>query len=69
MSEVEFHCVDSCNKCKGTNSIEITNILDGHTLLEAETVCNDCGFEDYWAYGWFESGQDVESNCEKYSFK
>ena len=51
MSKVEYHCVDSCNKCKGTNSVEITNILDGHTLLEAETVCNDCGFEDYWAYG------------------
>ena len=27
-----------------------------------------CGFEDYWAYGRFESGQDMISNCEKYSY-
>ena len=68
MSKVEYHCVGSCNKCIGSNSVEITDTLDGHTMLEAKTVCSECGFEDYWAYGWFESGQDMISNCEKYSY-
>ena len=68
MSKVEYHCVGSCNKCKGSNSVEITDTLDGHTVLEAKTACSDCGFEDYWAYGWFESGQDMISKCEKYSY-
>ena len=48
--------------------MEISDTLDGHTMLEAKTICSECGFEDYWAYGWFESGQDMISNCEKYSY-
>lgn len=60
--------MNSCNKCKGENEVIVTDTLDGHTIMEAKTICEVCGFEDYWAYGWFESGRDMTSNCEKYSF-
>jgi hypothetical protein len=41
---------------------------DGQTLIETQTKCQQCGFEDYWAYGYFESGADGLNNCIKYSF-
>lgn len=65
---VEYHCYDSCNKCGGLNSYDITDTVDGH-ISECETSCVNCGFEDYWAHGFFESGESMESNCKKYSFK
>lgn len=62
----EYHVVRSCNKCKGTNSLSRESFDNGY-LCEAYTKCDSCGFEDFWAYGWFESGAEMESNCEKYS--
>lgn len=63
----EYHCYDSCNKCCGVNEFEVTDFVDGH-IMECKTKCKDCGFEDYWAHGFFESGQEIESKCQKYSF-
>ena len=64
---IEYHCVESCNKCRGENSVKCTDSLDGK-LSEAKTTCLACGHEDYWAYGWFESGQHMKSSCKTYSF-
>lgn len=58
--------MNSCNKCGGDNEVTVTDTLDGHTITEASTKCDDCGFEDYWAYGWYESGQDGYNSCGKY---
>ena len=62
----EFHKVSSCNKCKGTNTI-YNEVYESAHLHEASTKCEDCGFDDYWAYGFFESGAEMASNCETYS--
>lgn len=61
----EYHRVESCNKCRGFNKLSRESYDSGH-LHEASTKCVDCGFEDYWAFGYFESGAEMESKCEKY---
>lgn len=67
-SKVQYHCMGSCNKCSGENEVTVTDTLDGHTIISANTKCKGCGFKDNWDTGWFESGQDMVSNCEKYSY-
>lgn len=61
---VQYHRIDSCNKCGGLNRVTFGSEHTG----EASTKCTECGFEDYWAYGYFESGGSMESNCATYSF-
>lgn len=61
----EYHIVTSCNNCKGENELIAPSYEDGH-LHETVTKCIECGFEDYWAYGYFQSGSEMVSNCEKY---
>lgn len=62
-----YHVPKSCNYCGGTNAIKVVAHLD-RTMCECKTVCEnkDCGKEDYWAYGFFESSQEIEGKCEKY---
>lgn len=60
------HCKDSCNKCAGKNTIHITDTINGH-VSECETKCAKCGHADYWAYGYFESGAEIKSNCKTYN--
>lgn len=64
---VEYHDPGSCNKCGNENEITVTDSLEGR-MLECNTKCKACGFEDYWAHGFFESSQEIESKCKKYSF-
>ena len=64
---VEYHCHDSCNACSGVNEYTVTDSLDGR-MMECSTVCKECGHKDYWAHGWFESAQEIESKCQTYSF-
>ena len=64
---IKYHDPDSCNKCSGQNRI-IETSFEGGIMSEAKTKCTECGFEDYWAYGWFESGAEIESKCKTYSF-
>lgn len=64
----EYHCYDSCNACVGVNAYEVTDSID-YRIMECETECKECGHKDYWAHGWFESGQEMESKCRTYSFK
>jgi hypothetical protein len=44
--------VGKCICCGGVNEVTNKDHIE-HTLCEAETVCNDCGFINYWAYGYF----------------
>jgi hypothetical protein len=63
----EYHEPSSCNACGiGVNKLKVTQSDAGY-VSEAETVCQSCGHTDYWAYGFFESGQDMVSNCKKYT--
>ena len=55
----------SCNKCSGTNKVKIIDTI-GYTICECETKCEDCGFEDYWAHGFFESRIDGYNMSKKY---
>ena len=64
---VQYQYYDSCNKCGEVNDITVTDSMDGR-LMECKTKCESCGFEDYWAHGWFESSQNIESKCKTYSF-
>ena len=64
---IEYDCPESCNKCKGAN-VFVTPYYEESQLYETKTICQDCGFYDYWAYGFFDSGGDMVSNCETYSF-
>ena len=61
----EYSVMSSCNKCGGHNNYNAES-LDGYTVCEAFTVCSVCGFQDYWAYGHFESGQDGLNASRKY---
>jgi len=61
-----YHKPESCNKCKGKNRFIKPSYDSGH-LHETATKCEECGFDDYWACGFFESGSDMFSNCETYT--
>lgn len=61
-----YHCPESCNKCGGLNSKDEIDWSPGGSACEIKTECQDCGFKDYWSYGFFES--EIESKCETYSF-
>ncbi|NRA76723.1 MAG: hypothetical protein HRU18_00825 [Pseudoalteromonas sp.] len=65
---VKYHCHDSCNKCGEVNEVDVTDTMDGR-MMECRTTCETCGHTDYWAHGWFESSQEIESKCATYSFK
>lgn len=63
----EYHNPNSCNKCSGENKI-ISESYEQGSLSEAKTKCSFCGFEDYWAFGFFQSGSEMISKCETYNF-
>lgn len=52
-----------CNSCNGKNKIQVIDTIN-QFISECETKCNECGFEDYWAHGSFESSQQIEKNSE-----
>jgi len=55
----------TCNKCgKQTNEIKVTDSLNGY-MHECKTTCTNCGFKDYWAHGFFESGQEMQGEARK----
>lgn len=56
---VEYDNVNYCNKCGSPNEVKIVDSIDGRIPLECYTICSKCGFEDYWATGFFESRQDL----------
>jgi hypothetical protein len=64
---VKYHSIKSCNSCGGANRTLIPSIDEGG-IYESKTKCDDCGFTDYWAYGFYESSQSQESKCDTYDF-
>ena len=60
-----YHNPDSCNKCSGKNIVDVVDMADGH-MSECKTKCTECGHIDYWAFGYFESGSEIESKCKTY---
>lgn len=60
-----YHDYTTCNKCGGSTEVEIKETIEGH-ISECKTKCKVCGFEDYWAYGYFESGCEGYDACTKY---
>jgi len=61
-----YHCKESCNKCRAENGIKVIDTTDDY-VSECETKCRECGHEDYWAYGFFQSGSEMESKCAMYT--
>lgn len=61
-----YHKLGSCNNCKSENTVVTPTQTDGGYISEAKVYCEDCKFGDYWAYGFYESGKDMESKCEQY---
>ena len=62
-----YHVITSCNKCRGENILS-DEYYDSGVLCEAKTKCEKCGFTDLWACGYFESGSEMVSNCDTYSY-
>ena len=60
MNETKYDRSESCNKCGGLNN----RAKEGEH--EFETLCDDCGHVDYWAYGYFHSGCSGLNNAKKY---
>jgi len=60
-----YHDYTTCNKCGGSTEYEIKDTI-ANSISECETKCKDCGFEDYWAYGYFESRCEGYDACTKY---
>lgn len=67
--ETQYHRLDSCNKCGGLNNrnVSFANPFDADSSHCAKTKCHDCGHEDLWDTGFFESGMEMVSNCKKYA--
>jgi len=62
--ETKFQNPYSCNKCgELENQVVIGNLREDG----ASTKCKSCGFEDFWAFGFFESSQDIESKAKNYT--
>lgn len=67
MVDVLYDSMRSCNRCGANkNKILIKDSIES-IICECETTCTVCGFEDYWAYGFFESGQDGYDKALKYT--
>lgn len=58
----------SCNSCGGLNHMNKILYEECYLVCEVDTTCTECKFNDYWAYGFFESGKDGFNKSEKYSF-
>ena len=52
-----------CKKCGDKNQVKTTATDEGYTS-EAKTKCNSCGYEGFWAYGWFEPDFTDEIGAE-----
>lgn len=58
-SKNQYHDHMYCPKCEGVNNITVEDNQELLTL-ECSTKCTECGHEDYWAYGYFQSVMDGE---------
>ena len=52
-----------CKKCMDKNITTVISIVSG-TVLEYSTLCTVCGYESYWAYGYYQSEPPQEKENE-----
>ena len=65
--EVLYQDKTYCNKCGlHSNTVKVVATDEGYTS-EATTKCDECGHIDYWAYGFFESGEEIVSKAKTYT--
>lgn len=57
---------NSCNKCGEMSNILTNTVYCDGDSGETETKCSMCGFIDYWAYGFFESGSEIKNKAQTY---
>lgn len=57
----------SCNKCGSlrNRTLEVMETVQ-EIQAECKTKCSACGFEDYWAYGYFQSNAQGYNKSAKY---
>ena len=60
-----YHDYTTCNKCGKSTEYVIKDTI-ANNISECKTKCKVCGFEDYWAYGYFESRCLGYDACTKY---
>jgi len=61
MSKVKYDNYQICDKCGGQNNLTYP-IYDGYCISEANTKCIKCGYEAFWAYGFYESVETTEDD-------
>lgn len=61
----KYNCYQSCNRCGLDTKITNTDGENG-VVYECQTECRTCGFKDFWAHGFFKSGEDGFNKSEKY---
>ena len=66
-NNTRYDCVETCNKCNG-NDYLINPIYESQFIIETKTICTECHYVDYWAYGHFESGAEMVGKCNTYYF-
>lgn len=63
MTTIKYDNSRSCPKCGGQNDYKVVDSINLHPC-EVETKCTECGWEDYWVYGWYDS--KVDEAYDKY---
>lgn len=56
-NKVVYDRYNICPICGGYNNVTAKDTID-NIICECKTKCNDCGHEDYWAYGCYESKKE-----------
>lgn len=67
MTATKYDVPESCNKCGGRTNKLMNEVFDS-CMHECETKCQECGFEDYWVTGFFQSGSEIDSKSDQYWF-
>ena len=65
---IECHDKYSCNICKGKNEITVMFKVK-NIIYECGTRCKSCGYEDWWAYGFFNETKTGIDKCRKVMMK
>lgn len=59
MSWAQYDNLHKCPECSGVNEYKVTEWID-YIIGECETNCEDCGHQDYWAYGFYQFNKGGE---------
>lgn len=63
MNDINYDNERICSKCGGQNDYKVVESINLHPC-ETETHCTECGWKDYWSYGWYDSR--VDESYDKY---